>query len=223
MRTSAVDDRRYADRCMSAIPEHGSCRTGHPSHLRFRQKTAAPVRRSRRPAGFPTPVAGFRAMLRRARRMSHPCVSQPAAGRCVHPHIDALHQVPRHVDVVVFDEDEPTGKPAIARELDDLLNQLFAPVVAWMCLAGEHELHGRPWIATEARQAVEVGEQQRCPLVGREASRESNRQRDSTSTTGSVRVLPAWLCALPRRLPCMFRPRRNEAPPETSRQADLRY
>ena len=62
--------------------------------------------------------------------------------RVVEPDVDTLHQVPRHVHVVVFDEHDAMGKLGPAAHLDDVLDQLLAELVFRVSLAGEDELHG---------------------------------------------------------------------------------
>ena len=62
--------------------------------------------------------------------------------RIVEPHVDALHQVPADVDVVVFDEHDAAGEPRVVPQVGDLLDELLARLVGRMGLAGEDELHG---------------------------------------------------------------------------------
>ena len=51
--------------------------------------------------------------------------------RVVQPDVDALDQVTGHVDVVVFEEDDPPAKLRPAGNVLDLGDQLLAAVVAW--------------------------------------------------------------------------------------------
>ena len=63
------------------------------------------------------------------------------AQRRVEPDVHALHEVPRHVDVVVLDEHQAAGEARVARHLDDLPDQPLAGVVRRVRLAREDDLH----------------------------------------------------------------------------------
>jgi hypothetical protein len=81
------------------------------------------------------------------------------------------------VHVVVLDEHEVPLQSGVARELDDPLHVALAVVVARVGLAGEDELE-RPLRSVDERDdPVQLLEDQRRPLVGREAAGESDGQR----------------------------------------------
>ena len=67
------------------------------------------------------------------------CLERTA--RVVEPDVDALHQPPPDVDVVVFDEEQLAGKARIAHQPRNLLQHFLARPIVRMRLAGEDELH----------------------------------------------------------------------------------
>jgi len=83
---------------------------------------------------------------------------------------------PRDSDVVVGQEDETVADVELAGEAFDVLDHLLARMVGRMGLAREHELQRTVGIEQEAAESVGVREQQRRPLVGREAASEADRQ-----------------------------------------------
>ena len=122
----------------------------------------------------------------------------------VEPHVDALDQVAAEVDVVVFDEHHALRVRRLATELRDCPQQLLPGVVLRVRLACEDELDGG--IAGHERaQALDLGEEERRPLVGGEPARESDgehvgieerpRLRDAlgglAATLASLRDAPA--------------------------------
>jgi hypothetical protein len=66
---------------------------------------------------------------------------------------------------------------AVLAQMDDLLDEPFAVVVARMRLAGKDELHGPLLVAREFHDVVELLENQRRALVGGEPAREADGQR----------------------------------------------
>src|SRR6266480_3901800 len=96
--------------------------------------------------------------------------------RHVEPQIDALHQVVSEVHLVVFQEGDPALEPGFARERVYALEHLLAGLVGRVRLPGEDKLDRSPRVGQEALQPVEIAEDQRRPLVGREPPGESDRQ-----------------------------------------------
>ena len=69
------------------------------------------------------------------------------------------------------------GQFAVLAEVDDLLDEPFAFVVARMRLAGEDELDGPLLVVREFHDVVELLENQRRAFVGGEPARETDGQR----------------------------------------------
>ena len=114
--------------------------------------------------------------------VEHDLLAAGAAGferppRVVQPHVDALHEVTADVDVVVLDEQDLAGKPRVAHQPRDLLQDGLARPVVRMGLSGEHQLDRHLWIVHERHDGLDVLENQIGPLVGGEPARESDRQR----------------------------------------------
>jgi hypothetical protein len=61
--------------------------------------------------------------------------------------------------------------------LIEILDEVLARVVGGMGFAGEDELDGPVRVADHAPQPLDVAQQERRPLVGREAPRKPDRQR----------------------------------------------
>src|SRR5207302_9336516 len=96
--------------------------------------------------------------------------------RHVEPQIDALDQVMREVHLVVFQEGDPALEPGFARERVDALEHLLAGLVGRVRFPGEDKLDRAPRVGQQALQPVEIAEDQRRPLVGREPPGEPDRQ-----------------------------------------------
>ena len=60
--------------------------------------------------------------------------------RVVQPHIHPLHQVPGHIHVVIFHEDQFAREDRIAHHLGNLLQNRLAGDISRMGLAREYEL-----------------------------------------------------------------------------------
>ena len=97
--------------------------------------------------------------------------------RIVQPHVAALHQEVRDVQVVVVDERDASAELRIERALVDALQVVLADVVGRMRLAGEDDLHRAGRRVQDAREPIRVVEDQLGPLVAGEAAREADRQR----------------------------------------------
>ena len=95
----------------------------------------------------------------------------------VDPDINPLHQVLGQEHVVVAEEDDVGARLGPPDEADPLLNQGLPGLVRRMGLAGDDDLHRALGIVQEAKQAFRVVQQQVRSLVGREAARETQRQR----------------------------------------------
>jgi len=80
------------------------------------------------------------------------------------------------VHLVVFQEGDPALEPGFARERVYALEHLLAGLVGRVRLPGEDKLDRSPRVGQEALQPVEIAEDQRRPLVGREPPGESDRQ-----------------------------------------------
>ena len=103
------------------------------------------------------------------------------APRVVQPHVDTLHHIPRHVDVVILKEDQPVANPRVRREMDDRPDDLLRGDVLRVRLAGEEDLHRPVRVRQEPDQAIGLPEEQVGPLVGCEPPGEADRQRSRGS------------------------------------------
>ena len=103
---------------------------------------------------------------------------QASSGRrgIVDPDVDALHELPADVDVVVLDEHELAGEARVAGELRDLAQQRLARAVVRVRLAREHELDRHRRVVDERGEGLDVAQHQRGALVGGEAAGEADRQ-----------------------------------------------
>ena len=94
--------------------------------------------------------------------------------RIVQPDVTAGSHLPCDVNVIIFDKHEVTGQFAVFAEVDDLLDETLALVVARVRLAGENELDGPLFVAREFHNAVELLENQWRALVRGEPARETD-------------------------------------------------
>ena len=97
--------------------------------------------------------------------------------RVVQPDVAAGNHLPRDVDVVVLDENEVACEFAVLAQMNDLLDEAFAVVVARMRLAGENELDGPLLVVDQFHDVFELLENQRRAFVGGEAAGEADGQR----------------------------------------------
>jgi hypothetical protein len=88
-----------------------------------------------------------------------------------------LHQVPGHVDVVVFQKHEPPGKPRIVPQVSDFLDEVLARLVGGMGLAGKDHLDRPLRVVDQRGKPVQHAEEQVSPLVRGEAPGEADRER----------------------------------------------
>ena len=99
------------------------------------------------------------------------------AARVVQPDIAAAHHLARDMDIVILDEDQFALHLAILAEVNDLLDELLALVVARMRLAGEDELQRTLLVMRQLHDVLELLEDERRALVGGEAAGEPDGQR----------------------------------------------
>ena len=97
-------------------------------------------------------------------------------GRIVQPHVHALNQALGEGDIITRDEDDAAQETVLLGDLDDLFDEVLAHAVGRVRLAGEDELHRALGVVDDGVELVEVAEQQRGTLVGREAAGESDGQ-----------------------------------------------
>ena len=109
--------------------------------------------------------------------------------RIVQPDIAAGNHLPRNVDVVVFDEHQVTGQFTVFAQVNDLLDESFAFVVAGMRLAGKYELDWPLLVVGEIHDVFELLENQRRALVGGEAPRKADGQRVGVQQMVEVDVI----------------------------------
>ena len=82
----------------------------------------------------------------------------------------------RSMDVVLFDEGDVPPEAVVFRHGIDLVNEVLAGFVGRVGLACENDLDRPPGVLEQTLEPLQVLEQQRRALVGREAPRESNGQ-----------------------------------------------
>ena len=81
------------------------------------------------------------------------------------------------MNVIVFDKHQTAYQFALFAEVNDLLDEAFAFVVARMRLAGENKLHRTLLVVREFHDVVELLEDQRRAFVGGKAARKADGQR----------------------------------------------
>ena len=81
------------------------------------------------------------------------------------------------MDVVIFDEDQIAREFAVLAQMNDLLDEAFAFVVARMRLAGENKLDRPLLVVREFHDVFKLLENQRRAFVSGEAAREADGQR----------------------------------------------
>src|SRR6185436_11954777 len=64
--------------------------------------------------------------------------------RGIEPYVDSLHQILRHVHVVVFKKRDSPAKPLIPAEVVNLSDELLTRFISGMGLAGKHDLYRSP-------------------------------------------------------------------------------
>ncbi len=62
--------------------------------------------------------------------------------RIIQPNIATADHLPRHVNVIILNENQIARQIAVFAQVNDLLNEPFAIIVARMGLAGKNELNG---------------------------------------------------------------------------------
>ena len=97
--------------------------------------------------------------------------------RVVQPHVAALHEEVRDVQIVVVDEGDASAEQRIERALVDALQMVLADIVGRMRLAGEDDLDRPAGRVEDPRQPLRIVKHEFRPLVAGEAPREADRQR----------------------------------------------
>ncbi len=92
----------------------------------------------------------------------------------VEPHVRSLHEVARHHEVVVLDEDRAATELLALAEAHHCLHHLLAFAVARMGLAREDDLHRPLRVEQDPLQPLQVGQDQVGALVGGEAAGEAD-------------------------------------------------
>ena len=95
----------------------------------------------------------------------------------VQPHVAALHEEVRDVQVVVVDEGDAAAELRIDGVAVDLLEVVLARLVGGVRLSGEDDLHGPARGGQDRGEAIGVVEDQLRALVAGEAPGEADRQR----------------------------------------------
>src|SRR5581483_10950969 len=80
-------------------------------------------------------------------------------------------------DIIILNEYQMTLHVAVFAQMDDVLNESLAIVIARMGFARENELNWTRTVAGEAHDIFKLLKNQRGALVSREAAREANGQR----------------------------------------------
>ena len=81
------------------------------------------------------------------------------------------------MQIIVLQKRDAPAELGILCVLVDLLDELLAPAIRWMGLAGKYNLHRSVFRVQDPLQALEVTEDERRPLVGRKAPRETDGER----------------------------------------------
>ena len=92
------------------------------------------------------------------------------AARGVQPDVAAAHHRARNTHVVVLEEDNATLSAWLSPELDDLLHHVLAGHIGGVGFSRDDDLD------RQREQAVDVGEEEACALVGRKAAGEADRE-----------------------------------------------
>ena len=97
--------------------------------------------------------------------------------RRVEPHVDTGDHELGDVEVVVVDERDARPEPSVERLLVHLADEVFTRLVRGVGLTGEDDLQRTPGVLEHAEEPLDVMEDQRGPLVRREAPREADGER----------------------------------------------
>src|SRR5438876_11984177 len=89
--------------------------------------------------------------------------------RGVKPNITTRNHLPRHVHVVILDENQVPLQIAVFAQVNDMLDVTLAIVVARVRLAGENELHGPALVTGELHNVFQLLEYERRALVDRKS------------------------------------------------------
>ena len=95
----------------------------------------------------------------------------------VQPHIAARSHLARDMDIVIFNEHQMALQLRVLAEVEYMLNEPFPVIVARMRFAGKDKLNRAVPVLNQFGNVLELLEDQRCPLVGSEATRKADGQR----------------------------------------------
>src|SRR4030095_2625854 len=95
----------------------------------------------------------------------------------VEPDVDAAHQVLADVNVVIFDEGDPSAEPMLSSQVVNFADQAAPRGVRRVGLASEYELHGAPFVVEDLLQALDVTEDQHRAFIGRKTARKAYGER----------------------------------------------
>src|SRR5438876_5030138 len=97
--------------------------------------------------------------------------------RGVKPNITTRNHLPRHVHVVILDENQVPLQIAVFAQVNDMLDVTLAIVVARVRLAGENELHGPALIAGEFYNVFQLLEYERRTFISGKSAGKADGQR----------------------------------------------
>src|ERR1700677_3793997 len=95
----------------------------------------------------------------------------------VKPNIAATDHLAGNMDVVIFYEHEVVRQVAVPAQMDDLLDEPFAVIVAWMGLARKNKLNRAVPVFAKFHDVIELLENERSAFVGGKTPCKTNRQR----------------------------------------------
>src|SRR5439155_16909813 len=87
-----------------------------------------------------------------------------------------LHETARDVAVVILEEHDSIFESGFAAELVNFLDESAPAFIARMRFAGKYELHRTRGVVEQPFQSLFIAKQKRAAFVGREPSRETDRQ-----------------------------------------------
>jgi hypothetical protein len=83
-----------------------------------------------------------------------------------------MHQVARHVHIVIFHKGYPALKLAVRSQGINLVKEIFGWEISGMGLAGEYYLNRPRWVPDDSLQTFDIMENQRWSLIFSEAPNE---------------------------------------------------
>src|SRR5665213_3266717 len=109
--------------------------------------------------------------------------------RVIQPDVAAAHHLARNVNIVIFEKHEVAREFAVFAEMNDLLDETFAFVIARVRFAGENKLKGALFVAREFDDVFELLENERRAFVSGEAAREADGQRVEVQETVEADII----------------------------------